>query len=420
MKHDHIKLILIKGAFPLVVSVAGIALSILMARRSRRDKDHCPVDLQEEEQSRPLCPTQSSNDSESTPSCSERSCAQVEMEDFENRYCPRQKITGLLNHLNVLQDMEQELEARVLRYISMKDHEYALKEGQNALELEVAQVDALVLKVEFMEAECRRLAEYLSVVSQLEAARSEVEILKRKTRKLGRANRRGLRALHQQAAGLRLLEAKRTEEKQGLEDTIVGLLQKINLLESEKRELMETLELQETSTQSIAQSREDGGREEPCKTVDDEKLLSQIEQPQNDRLTNLEELIHLRWANACLRYELWRTQEQQKSPEQEATRRPPITQFEEHESRGAYDTTGYDSESSSPATGTGDGTAMEVAGGRHPGSTKPILFQRLKKWVKKEGCKRAAAVSDVEDHCKCAGRQSLDDAAMADPARNSC
>ncbi|XP_068649284.1 protein CHUP1, chloroplastic-like [Aristolochia californica] len=209
----------------------------------------------------------------------------------------------------------------------------------------------LEARVEFMEAECRRLAEYLSVVSQLEAAKSEAEILKRKMRKLWRANRQGLRALHQQAGCLRLLEAESAEEKQGLEDTIVCS----TIAKSQP------VRIGESRIDGELQSREDGAREEPCKTVDEEKLLSQIEQLQNDRLANLEELIHLRWVNACLRYKLWRTQEQQKSSEKEATRRPPITQTEEHELKGAYDTTGYDSVESSPAMEHSGATAMEIA-----------------------------------------------------------
>ncbi|KAG9459263.1 hypothetical protein H6P81_003771 [Aristolochia fimbriata] len=430
MKHDHMKLILIKGALPLAFSVAGIVLSVLMGRRRRRVEDPGrPVALPEDEEGNPVCPARSCNYSESIPSCSERSCEQMEMEmeDLGNGYRRKKEnnIAGLLNHLNVLQEREKELEARIVRYISKKEREFALREGQNALESEIAQIESLGLKVEFMEAECRWLTEYLNVVSQVETAKSEIEILKRRTRKLWRANRRGLRALHQQAGCLRLLEAKSKEEKQGLEDTIMGLLQQINQLESDKRELMETLELRGISNPSASelQKREDGDREEPTKGVEEEKvLLRQIEQLQNDRLSNLEELIHLRWVNACLRHELWRTQEQQNSSEQEATRRPPITQFEEHERKGAaYDATGYDSESSSPAMENGGASATEVAGGRQHGTTKPILFQRLKKWVKKkERCKRGAAVSDVEDHCKSPRRLSLDDDAMGEPARNSC
>lgn len=45
--------------------------------------------------------------------------------------------------------------------------------------------------------------------------------------------------------------------------------------------------------------------------LDCEELLNQMEQLQNERATNIDELIYLRWINACLRYELLRNQEQE-------------------------------------------------------------------------------------------------------------
>lgn len=45
-------------------------------------------------------------------------------------------------------------------------------------------------------------------------------------------------------------------------------------------------------------------QESECLKQENVRLMKEIEQFQSDRCSDLEELVYLRWINACLRYEL--------------------------------------------------------------------------------------------------------------------
>lgn len=138
-----------------------------------------------------------------------------------------------------------------------------------------------------------------------------------------------------------------------------------------------------------------------------DKLVVQVEQLQKERISELEELIYLRWANAGLRYEIFRsTQEQAKTAKTEKERLPFTTEFyQEEEEKKVVCNIGH--EWGSPV----DTNASNMSG--HGSCTKPVLFQRLKKWVKKKESCRKPALSDSEDQKQYITIEEI-------PGRNSC
>jgi regulator of replication initiation timing len=88
-------------------------------------------------------------------------------------------------------------------------------------------------------------------------------------------------------------------------------LQKLKVLELEVEELRKSnsrlhIEISDLtrrfdSTQIVAN---DANRESERLRKENEDLMKQIEQLQSDRCSDLEELVYMRWLNACLRYEL--------------------------------------------------------------------------------------------------------------------
>lgn len=138
-----------------------------------------------------------------------------------------------------------------------------------------------------------------------------------------------------------------------------------------------------------------------------DKLVVQVEQLQKERISELEELIYLRWVNACLRYEIFRsTQEQAKTEKTENERLPFTTEFyqEEEEKKVVCN---ISHEWGSPV----EIDTSNMCG--HGSGTKPVLFQRLKKWVKKERCTKPPLSSDSEDQ-----EQFITIGEI--PGRNSC
>lgn len=139
-----------------------------------------------------------------------------------------------------------------------------------------------------------------------------------------------------------------------------------------------------------------------------DKLVVQVEQLQKERISELEELIYLRWVNACLRYEIFRsTQEQAKTEKKPEKERLPFTTefYQEEEEKKVVCNIGH--VWGSPV----DMNTSNMSG--HGSCTKPVLFQRLKKWAKKKERCRKPPLSDSEDQ-----KQSITIEEI--PGRNSC
>ena len=157
-------------------------------------------------------------------------------------------------------------------------------------------------------------------------------------------------------------------------------------------------------------------------TVEDyNQLVCELKQLQNDRSTEVQELIYLRWCNACLRHELTRmNQEHQEQLEERKNQLKlnfsgsrEIEDFEfDHESDGTI--SGHDE----PCFDSKIGHHTHA----HSKRRNLKLIEKFKRWV--EGSeKRKQKLDEKEEHeFKCFGKHSVSDSAEEGhlPPRKSC
>ncbi|KAG8490027.1 hypothetical protein CXB51_015431 [Gossypium anomalum] len=231
-----------------------------------------------------------------------------------------QEIEHLRNTVKLLWEKEKNLEARLLEYYGLKEQETAVTELVNRLKIKNTEVKLFSLKVESLQSEKRRLqsqvTDHEKAVAELESARSRIKMLKKKLKHEAEMNKEQILNLQKRVARLQEQELEAPVSNPDIESK----LQRLKVLECEVEELrnlntrlqMENSELSRKleSTQILANSvLEDPEREAINETSnrlrqENEDLTKQIEQLQLHRCADVEELVYLRWINACLRYEL--------------------------------------------------------------------------------------------------------------------
>ncbi|OWM77096.1 protein CHUP1, chloroplastic [Punica granatum] len=231
-----------------------------------------------------------------------------------------QEIKHLRNMVRMLKERERNLEVQLLEYYGLKEQEAAVMELQNRLKINNMEAKFLCLKIESLQADNRRLeaqvADHAKVVADLEAARSKIRMLKKKLRSEAEQNREQILMLQKRVE--KLQEQERDSAKHDLE--VHSNLLKLKQLEHEVEELrssnlrlqLENSELSQRleSTQILANCILEDPEAEALKRQsellrrENESLTKEVEQLQADRCTDVEELVYLRWINACLRYEL--------------------------------------------------------------------------------------------------------------------
>ncbi|KAK7261759.1 hypothetical protein RIF29_28078 [Crotalaria pallida] len=231
------------------------------------------------------------------------------------------EIRQLENRVRMLQDREQSLEVQLLEYCGLKEQQTVVMELQNRLKITNMEAKMFSLKVKILQSENRKLEEWVAdhakVLAELEATKAKVKMLKRKIRYEAERNREQLAALQQKVAKLREQEC---ADAACCDQDIQLKLQKLKELESEAEELrrsnlslqMENSDLARRldSTQILANSVLEHSKENALKEEserlrqENENLKKEIEQLQADRCSDVEELVYVRWINACLRYEL--------------------------------------------------------------------------------------------------------------------
>ncbi|KAA8540324.1 hypothetical protein F0562_024757 [Nyssa sinensis] len=137
--------------------------------------------------------------------------------------------------------------------MALKSKKLPVRELQNRLKINNMEAKLFTLKIESLQANNRRLvaqvADYAKVVAELEAARAKIKMLEKTLRGWNPA----------QILANSVLEDQEAE-----------------VLKEESRRLIQ----------------------------ENEDLAKEIERLQADRCIDVEELVYLRWINACLRYEL--------------------------------------------------------------------------------------------------------------------
>ncbi|TYI24328.1 hypothetical protein ES332_A06G226300v1 [Gossypium tomentosum] len=231
-----------------------------------------------------------------------------------------QEIEHLRNTVKLLQEKEKNLEARLLEYYGLKEQETAVTELVNRLKIKTTEVKLFSLKIESLQLEKRRLqsqvTDHEKAVAELESARSRIKMLKKKLKHEAEMNKEQILNLQKRVARLQEQELEAPVSNPDIESK----LQRLKVLECEVEELrnlntrlqMENSELARKleSTQILANSvLEDPERKAMDETSnrlrqENDDLTKQIEQLQLHRCADVEELVYLRWINACLRYEL--------------------------------------------------------------------------------------------------------------------
>ncbi|XP_014498608.1 protein CHUP1, chloroplastic [Vigna radiata var. radiata] len=240
--------------------------------------------------------------------------ADPEKDDYE------QEVTELRRMIRMLQEREHSLEVQLLEYCGLREQETAVMELQNRLKASTVEVKMFNLKVKTLQSENLRLKEQVSdhakVLAELESAKAQVKLLNEKIRYEAEQNRELIISLQQKVSRLQDQQCKDA----ACDQDIQVKLQKLKELESEAEELRKSnlrLQIENShlvrrldSTQILANAvLEDPEvdalkQESECLKQENAHLTKEIEQLYSDRCSDLEELVYMRWINACLRYEL--------------------------------------------------------------------------------------------------------------------
>ncbi|KAL8113767.1 protein CHUP1, chloroplastic [Apium graveolens] len=225
------------------------------------------------------------------------------------------EIKNLRNLVNTLKIRESALEDKLLEYYGLKEQESAVMELRNRLKISNTEAKLFTLKIESLQAENKQLeaqvTNYRKVVADLEAAKAQIKLLTRKLRSEAEQNKEQILSLKQRVT--KMQEQKPVTAKSNAD--VHSMLQKIKVMEEKIEELRKSnynmqLENQSLDPQyrvNLVQDNEEVGTlkaEIQHLRKQNEDLTKEIEQLQEDRCADVEELVYLRWINACLRYEL--------------------------------------------------------------------------------------------------------------------
>ncbi|XP_074576843.1 protein CHUP1, chloroplastic-like [Curcuma longa] len=227
-------------------------------------------------------------------------------------------ITDLREMVLSLQEREKNLELQLLDYHVVKEQGAAVQELENRLKISATEAKMYMLKIDSLQAECQKLRaqveEYSSVMKELEAARTEMKLLEHKLKIDQDQAKEALAALHQKIYFLKQMGQKNADaaalvERKlnrlyNLEGETIELRMINSRLSNEILDLKRKLESSQTIASPVETVREEALEEVNHLRKVNEKLMEEIEQIQTDRCTDVEELVYLKWINACLRYEL--------------------------------------------------------------------------------------------------------------------
>lgn len=230
------------------------------------------------------------------------------------------EIKNLKNIVKTLKERERTLEIQLLEYYGLKEQETAVMELQNRLKINNMEAKLLGLKIESLKAEKMELeaqvADYAKVVSDLDTAKLKIKQLKKKLRLEAGHSKEQILSLKERVLKLHDKEKNPVET----ESDVQLNLQKLNDLGSEADELRKSNQSLRTENSTLAERLEsvqilatsvleddetEALKEESLRlSKQNEDLVEEVEQLLADRCSDAEELVYLRWVNACLRYEL--------------------------------------------------------------------------------------------------------------------
>ncbi|KAL0430081.1 UNVERIFIED_CONTAM: protein CHUP1, chloroplastic, partial [Sesamum radiatum] len=280
------------------------------------------------------------------------------------------ELERLRNLVKELEEREVKLEGELLEYYGLKEQESSIVELQKQLKIKTVEIDMLNITINSLQAERKKLQDE----GQLLLLKQQVS---------------GLQAKEEEALKKRFRCGKKLKAVKELEVEVMELKRKNKELQHEKRELIVKLDAAEANTEMVAKVREVNELRHT-----NEDLVKQVEGLQMNRFSEVEELVYLRWVNACLRFELRNYQtpsgkisardlSKSLSPRSQEKAKQLMLEYAGSE-RGAGDT---DMESNFDATSVDsedfDNTSIDSSTSRFSSlSKKPSLMQKLKRWGK--------------------------------------
>ncbi|KAG5248586.1 protein CHUP [Salix suchowensis] len=216
-----------------------------------------------------------------------------------------QEIKHLKNMVGMLRERER----------TLREQETAVMELQNRLKINNMEAKLFTLKIESLRADNRRLhdqvAEHVKVVCELNAARAKIKMLKKTQRSEAEQNKEQIMTLQNTVSRLQEQELKsaatdsdiqmKLQRLKDLETETEELRKSYSRLHLENSEMASQLESTKILANSILRIQRKLGNQ---LRQENEDLVKEVERLQADRCTDVEELVYLRWINACLRYEL--------------------------------------------------------------------------------------------------------------------
>ncbi|PIN17098.1 hypothetical protein CDL12_10239 [Handroanthus impetiginosus] len=230
------------------------------------------------------------------------------------------EIRNLQSKVKILEERERMLEIQLLEYYGLKEQETAIMELQNRLRVNNMETKLYSLKIESLQSENRRIqaqvADYAEVVAELEAAKAKIKLLRKKLKSEAEQNREQILKLKERVMKLQEEENKggeigqdlemQLQKMKELEEELEEVKKSNHSLKQENSELAEKLEQVQLLATSALDNEEIQALKEERELLrqQNEELRKEIEQLQADRCTDIEQLVYLRWINACLRYEM--------------------------------------------------------------------------------------------------------------------
>ncbi|GMJ05714.1 hypothetical protein HRI_004240600 [Hibiscus trionum] len=324
------------------------------------------------------------------------------------------ELERLRNLVKELEEREVKLEGELLEYYGLKEQESDITELQRQLKIKTVEIDMLNITINSLQAERKKLREEIahgaSVKKELEVARNKIKELQRQIQLDANQTKAQLLFLKQHVSTLQAKEQeainsdaeieKKLKALKELEIEVVELRRMNKELQHEKRELTVKLDAAEakitslsnmTETEITAKAREEVNALKHA----NEDLLKQVEGLQMNRFSEVEELVYLRWVNACLRFELRNYQtpggkisardlNKSMSPKsQEKAKRLLLEYAGSERGQGDTDLESNYSHPSSPGSEDFDNASIDSFNSRYSSlSKRPSLIQKLKKWGK--------------------------------------
>uniref|UniRef100_A0ACD5TQ11 Uncharacterized protein n=1 Tax=Avena sativa TaxID=4498 RepID=A0ACD5TQ11_AVESA len=232
------------------------------------------------------------------------------------------EIYKLRDMVRSLQEREKTMEIQLLEFYGLQEQDAAVRELENQLKINKVESKLYSLKIESLQSENQRLQAQLSesskLTSELETTKSKYKLLKKKLRLDAEQAKEKITSLQKIVDSFQFKEviiaegevdpevAKKLKRLEELENEARELRAANSRLQQENSHLIRRLEL--TRLPPVHKSHHSMEAKASEEVVglkqENEKLSKEVEQLQADRFADVEELVYLKWINACLRHEL--------------------------------------------------------------------------------------------------------------------